>query len=212
MAVTWLASTSQGYMVGDCISTSVAGGTAHGVFAVANAPGGSTLDEAMYSPAAGLAAVTGSAVVTSAGRAPRPQRCVGPRRTAGTVDAPVALGEGVMVGRGGAGPGRCSDGKVTNASCHICGTPVCPSCSAVTADGLVCRIHARGVPSRRPPVVRHVVSWGPGGFWLFVATAGAITLAAGAVRSDHWAMAAVMIAVVVLLVALNRRRRPRSPR
>jgi hypothetical protein len=67
MALTWLAQTSQGYMVGDYISTSFSGGTAHGVFAVANAPTGGVLDEAMYAPAAGLAVVIGSAVVTSSG-------------------------------------------------------------------------------------------------------------------------------------------------
>jgi hypothetical protein len=55
MSLGWLASTSQGPMVGDYISTSFAGGSAHPVFAVANAPSGSTFDEAIYSPASGLA-------------------------------------------------------------------------------------------------------------------------------------------------------------
>jgi hypothetical protein len=41
-------------MVGDYISTSFTGGSAHPVFAVANAPTGSSLDEAMYTPASGL--------------------------------------------------------------------------------------------------------------------------------------------------------------
>jgi hypothetical protein len=72
MALTWLVQTSQGYMVGDYISTSFAGSTARGVFAVANAPAGSVFDEAMYSPATGLGVVTGSAVVTSSGEHPVP--------------------------------------------------------------------------------------------------------------------------------------------
>ena len=61
----WLASTNQGAMVGDYISTSFAGGTAHAVFALANAPSGSILDEAMYTTTAGLVASGGSA--TSSG-------------------------------------------------------------------------------------------------------------------------------------------------
>lgn len=60
MTLTWLANTTQGYMVGDYISTSFANGTAHPVFAVANANSGSTFDEAMYSPASGLAIVAGT--------------------------------------------------------------------------------------------------------------------------------------------------------
>ncbi len=59
MTLAWLASTSQGLMVGDYISTSFAGGTAHPVVAVANAPSGGVFDEAMYTPAAGLAAAAG---------------------------------------------------------------------------------------------------------------------------------------------------------
>jgi hypothetical protein len=54
MSLSWLPNTSGGQMVGDYISTSFAGGSAHPVFAVANAPTGSTLDEAMYTPAGGL--------------------------------------------------------------------------------------------------------------------------------------------------------------
>jgi hypothetical protein len=54
MTVTWLPSTTQGFMVGDYISTSFSGGTSHPVIAVANAPTGGVFDEAMYSPAAGL--------------------------------------------------------------------------------------------------------------------------------------------------------------
>ncbi|MFC4907672.1 sialidase family protein [Actinomadura gamaensis] len=60
MTLSWLANTSQGVMVGDYISTSIAGGRAWPVIAVANAPAGGTFDEAMYVPAGGLA-VTGGA-------------------------------------------------------------------------------------------------------------------------------------------------------
>jgi hypothetical protein len=67
MSLTWLASTTQGFMVGDYISTSFASGTAHTVFAVANAPTGGVFDEAMYSPSSGLAAASSGHTVTSAG-------------------------------------------------------------------------------------------------------------------------------------------------
>jgi hypothetical protein len=56
MSLSWLALTSQGYMVGDYISTSFVGGVAFPVFAVASAGTASqNLKEAMYSPATGLA-------------------------------------------------------------------------------------------------------------------------------------------------------------
>jgi hypothetical protein len=56
MTLSWLANTSQGRMVGDYISTSVRNGTnAYPIIAVANAPSGSTFDEAMYEPTGGLA-------------------------------------------------------------------------------------------------------------------------------------------------------------
>ena len=49
MTLSWLANTSQGTMVGDYISTSFVGtGTPIGVFALASAPAGSTLHEAMF--------------------------------------------------------------------------------------------------------------------------------------------------------------------
>jgi hypothetical protein len=60
MTLTWLANTSQGFMVGDYISTSFANGTAHPVFVVANPNSGSVFDEAMYSPSSGLAIVAGT--------------------------------------------------------------------------------------------------------------------------------------------------------
>lgn len=63
MTVTWLASTTQGFMVGDYISTSFnASGVAHGVFAVATAPSGSVFNEAMFTQAAGFSASAGSVV------------------------------------------------------------------------------------------------------------------------------------------------------
>jgi hypothetical protein len=61
MSLGWLASTNQGAMVGDYISTSFAGGIAHPVFALANAPSGGLLDEAMYTTTDGLVVSGGSA-------------------------------------------------------------------------------------------------------------------------------------------------------
>jgi hypothetical protein len=55
MTLTWLANTTQGFMVGDYISTSFANGTAHPVFEVATANSGSTFNEATYTPTSGLA-------------------------------------------------------------------------------------------------------------------------------------------------------------
>jgi hypothetical protein len=73
MALTSLAATSQGYMVGDYISTSFASGTARPFFASANPPGGGVFDEALYtSPTTALRAagprraVVRSPVVSSA--------------------------------------------------------------------------------------------------------------------------------------------------
>ena len=48
MTLTWLASTTEGYMVGDYISTAFSGGIAYSVFAVATAPSGSKLNEAIF--------------------------------------------------------------------------------------------------------------------------------------------------------------------
>jgi hypothetical protein len=63
MTVTWLASTTQGFMVGDYISTSFnASGVAHGVFAVATAPSGGVFHEAMFTQASGFKAIGGSLV------------------------------------------------------------------------------------------------------------------------------------------------------
>ncbi|MGE5376308.1 MAG: sialidase family protein, partial [Bacteroidota bacterium] len=64
MALTWLPSTSQGYMVGDYISTSFSGGLAYPAVAVAHAPLGSVLDEATYTAQGGIA-VGGSAIAAT---------------------------------------------------------------------------------------------------------------------------------------------------
>ncbi len=64
LTLSWLAATTQGRMVGDYISTSFdATGLAHGVFATATAPSGSTFHEAIATPSSGLSAVAGSAAV-----------------------------------------------------------------------------------------------------------------------------------------------------
>jgi hypothetical protein len=74
MEMSWLPDTSQGRMVGDYISTSIGSdGLAHPAFAVAADPQGAgsdcatktpNCDQALYSPATGLAA-TGGAVTAS---------------------------------------------------------------------------------------------------------------------------------------------------
>ena len=59
MTLTWLANTTQGYMVGDYISASYnSGGTSHGVFAVASQNNGSVFNEATYTNATGQASAT----------------------------------------------------------------------------------------------------------------------------------------------------------
>lgn len=79
MQLTWLANTSQGRMVGDYISTSIAGnGNAFPAFEVAKAPKGSTFHEATNTVAGGLpvtgGALSSSAVVVDHGHAPAPVR------------------------------------------------------------------------------------------------------------------------------------------
>ncbi len=63
MKLTWLANTSQGYMVGDYISTSIVNGQAFPVFADAIAPSGSTLREALFT-FSGLS-VTGGTIAST---------------------------------------------------------------------------------------------------------------------------------------------------
>lgn len=54
MLLSWLANTGQGRMVGDYISTSWSGGTAHPAFAAASAPSGGLFNESIFSSATGL--------------------------------------------------------------------------------------------------------------------------------------------------------------
>ena len=61
MSLTWLPNTSQGFMVGDYVSTSFAGAPAFPAIAVANAPSGSIFDEATYTVKGGLS-VSGNAI------------------------------------------------------------------------------------------------------------------------------------------------------
>jgi hypothetical protein len=66
MNVTWLANTSQGRMVADYISTSFnMSGSAHGAFALANAPSGSVFDEAMFTTTAAITSSGGQAGETA---------------------------------------------------------------------------------------------------------------------------------------------------
>src|SRR5829696_2239487 len=70
MSLSWLANTSQGRMVGDYISTSYSGGTAHPVFTLATAPSGTVFNEATFAPSTGL--FSSAAVVTAGGEQPVP--------------------------------------------------------------------------------------------------------------------------------------------
>ena len=54
MSLTWLPNTSQGFMVGDYMSTSFVGSPAFPAFALASAPTGSTFDEATFTVKGGL--------------------------------------------------------------------------------------------------------------------------------------------------------------
>jgi hypothetical protein len=70
ITLTWLPNTSQGYMVGDYISTSILNGRAYPVFAHANAPlSNGTLQEYMVTPTGGLGVTGGAVAATSAGAA-----------------------------------------------------------------------------------------------------------------------------------------------
>jgi hypothetical protein len=62
MTLSWLASTSQGTMVGDYFATAISAHLAFGVFAVAFAPSGGVFNEAMYTTSSGLALSGGSFV------------------------------------------------------------------------------------------------------------------------------------------------------
>ncbi len=65
MSLSWLPSTTQGVMVGDYISTSISGGVAWPLFALATAPSGSTFHESMNTVTGGLA-ITGGAARSAA--------------------------------------------------------------------------------------------------------------------------------------------------
>jgi hypothetical protein len=69
LTLSWLASTTQGRMVGDYMSTSYVSGKALPVFASASAPVGSTFQEEMFAPVGGLSAPRGTSVATSEGAA-----------------------------------------------------------------------------------------------------------------------------------------------
>jgi hypothetical protein len=59
MSLTWLPNTTQGFMVGDYISTSFSSAPAYPAFALANAPSGGLFDEGTYTVRGGLS-VTGA--------------------------------------------------------------------------------------------------------------------------------------------------------
>src|SRR6266566_2965736 len=60
MNLTWLANTTDGYMVGDYISTSFSDGKAFPLFITASAPSGSQLNEALFTVKVGLPALGGT--------------------------------------------------------------------------------------------------------------------------------------------------------
>ena len=60
MNVAWLANTTDGYMVGDYIATSFAGGKAFPVFVTASAPNNGQLNEALFTVQSGLAIAGGT--------------------------------------------------------------------------------------------------------------------------------------------------------
>ena len=64
MNVAWLASTTQGNMVGDYISTSFSNGKAFPVFVVATAPNGAQLNEGMFTATSGLAITGGTSTAS----------------------------------------------------------------------------------------------------------------------------------------------------
>jgi BNR repeat protein len=65
MNLTWLANTTDGYMVGDYISTSFSAGKAVPLFVAASAPGGSQFNESLFTVKAGLAVAGGTNVASA---------------------------------------------------------------------------------------------------------------------------------------------------
>jgi hypothetical protein len=83
MSLGWLADTSQGRMVGDYISTSIAGGAAIPVFAAGLSPAGaSRLGESMYTVGDGVARVRGGSL-SSRGDRPVARPAASPVRRPG---------------------------------------------------------------------------------------------------------------------------------
>lgn len=80
MMMSWLPLTSQGYMVGDYISTSFVGSQAFPVFAQANAPTGAVLDQFMVTTRSGIDPTLGPST--------------GARRSTGERPAPDAVSDG----------------------------------------------------------------------------------------------------------------------
>jgi hypothetical protein len=72
MNTNWLPNTFSGLMVADYISTSYVNGNAFAVFAVAKAPSGSMLDEAMYTTTSPLAVAAQAAHFSSTNEHPVP--------------------------------------------------------------------------------------------------------------------------------------------
>ncbi|HEV7234570.1 MAG TPA: hypothetical protein VGN15_00225, partial [Ktedonobacteraceae bacterium] len=68
LSMAWLANTTQGYMVGDYISTSFSNGKAFPLFVAASAPSNSgQLNESLFTTSQGLAIVGGTLSATSEG-------------------------------------------------------------------------------------------------------------------------------------------------
>jgi len=65
MSLSWLPKTSQGFMVGDYISTSFSGGPAFPAFALAGAPKGGVFDEATFTVKGGVAAAGAATPATT---------------------------------------------------------------------------------------------------------------------------------------------------
>ena len=70
MTLSWLPNTTQGRMVGDYISTSYSGGTAHPIFSIATTPTGTVFQEFVSTTASGL--FSGAAVATAGADQPVP--------------------------------------------------------------------------------------------------------------------------------------------
>jgi hypothetical protein len=72
MKLTWLPLSDNGYMVADYVGVAYSKGNPFGVFAVAKAPSGGLLDEAMYTTKEPLLALAGEPRFSSKGEKPIP--------------------------------------------------------------------------------------------------------------------------------------------